>query len=217
MGRVVEAKKGDCVISIAKAAGFADWKTVWNHKDNDGLRGKRDDPSVLHPGDKVYLPDFKSMTMTLKAGRKYKIKTKQLKASVQLFLNDPAGTPYADKQWELTVGERLYKGKTDAKGFLAQDVSAEAREGNLTLFLDEKCEKKLEWIVDIGSLEPIDTVGGVQARLNNLGYHTGDDEPGTLGPGTKNALSDFQNDHELPVTGEIDEATRSRLKDEHKS
>jgi N-acetylmuramoyl-L-alanine amidase len=215
MGKTVEAKKGDCVISIASAAGFADWHTVYDAPENADLREQRPDPHILVEGDKVFVPDIKPMEITLKAGHTYLIKTKSLWALVQLNLNDPAGNPYAGKKWELRVSGKVFSGTTDDKGGLKQKVDPGAKEGDLTLYLDDK--KKLEWTIDIGGLDPIDTISGVQCRLNNLGYNTGADAMGTLGPGTTHALRDFQNDNDLPVTGEITDETRKKIREEHQS
>src|SRR5437016_5895328 len=129
MGSYVTATKGDCVISIAAAAGFANYKTVYDAAENADLRKLRPDPHILVEG----------------------------------------GT------------------------------------------------QKLEWTIDIGGLDPIDTISGVQCRLNNLGYSTGKDATGTHGPGTTHAVRDFQNDNGLPVTGEIDDAFRKKLQEEHHS
>src|SRR5438552_3502450 len=116
MGKTVEAKKGDCVISIASAAGFADWHTVYDAPENAELRKKRPDPHILVAGDKVFVPDMKPMEITLKAGSTYLIKTKSLWALVELKLNDPSGNPYKGKKWELRVAGQVYKGVTAADG-----------------------------------------------------------------------------------------------------
>jgi peptidoglycan hydrolase-like protein with peptidoglycan-binding domain len=50
------------------------------------------------------------------------------------------------------------------------------------------------------------TVRDAQRRLANLGYHMGPVD-GVLGPSTRAALSDFQRDRNLPVTGRIDRDT----------
>ena len=43
----------------------------------------------------------------------------------------------------------------------------------------------------------------VQDQLTRLGYSPGPID-GELGPQTRDAIADFQNDHHLPVTGQID-------------
>ncbi len=43
----------------------------------------------------------------------------------------------------------------------------------------------------------------VQDRLTRQGYSPGTVD-GVIGPQTRDAIADFQNDHRLPVTGQID-------------
>src|SRR5437879_5438783 len=148
MGSFVTAKKGDDVISIAAAAGFANWKTVYDAPENGDLRKQRPDPHTLMEGDKVFVPDLTPLTVTLKAGHTYLIKTKQLWATVDLIMNDPSGNPYAGKKWTLKVAGKDYSGTTDDKGKITQKVPPEATQGELTVFLDDKGEQKLEWTVD---------------------------------------------------------------------
>ena len=217
MGRVVQAKEGECVISISKAAGFADWKTIYQHPKNEKLRQTRPDPSILVAGDQVFIPDFEPLTVTLKAGSAYTIHVKAPHAKVDLVLSDPSGKPYRRVKYQLKVGENTYTGRTTSEGKLKRKVPAEAKEGELTLFLDDTGDNKLEFVIDLGGLPPHDTNEGGQVRLNNLGYATPDEEKGKPGPGTKRALRDFQTDHQIPVTGVLDDVTRDRLRTEHKS
>ena len=70
----------------------------------------------------------------------------------------------------------------------------------------------------IGHLNPLsdtndDGISGAQARLVNLGYGTGEID-GQTGPMTLAALREFQANHELEVTGELDQATIAKLAEE---
>ena len=217
MSKTVTAKAGECVISIAQAAGFADWRTVFNAPENAALKAKRPDPSMLIEGDAVFLPDFDPLTVTVSAPGEYTIHTRGIYAEVNLQLNDTAGEPYAWLKWELKVKDKVYKGETDSQGSVQQKVPADSTEGDLTLFLDDSGKNKLQWTIELGGMDPIETVSGVQGRLNNLGYHTGADAKGTQGDDTVNAIRAFQNDHDLPVTGKLDRATRERIQQEHQS
>ncbi|MGA2124463.1 MAG: peptidoglycan-binding domain-containing protein [Acidimicrobiales bacterium] len=68
----------------------------------------------------------------------------------------------------------------------------------------------------VGYLNPVDTDSGVFQRLDNLGYtgyaHGAVDGPGHL---LQIAIVEFQRAQELPMTGEIDDATRARLQTAH--
>jgi len=53
-------------------------------------------------------------------------------------------------------------------------------------------------------------VAEVQNQLTSLGYVTGPSD-GEMGPLTQNALANFQRDHNLPITGQIDGMTMRAL------
>ena len=53
-------------------------------------------------------------------------------------------------------------------------------------------------------------IGQAQERLNTLGFHPGPID-GVLGPRTKAAFRQYQAQHGLPVTGVLDDATRTSL------
>jgi hypothetical protein len=70
---------------------------------------------------------------------------------------------------------------------------------------DDPVEQQFEeFFVDV---EAISTEEGVRRRLHNLGYLIEDDLP--------RAVTSFQATHGLDTTGEIDDATRSKLASVH--
>ena len=71
-------------------------------------------------------------------------------------------------------------------------------------------------MLDLGYLDPADEITGVQARLNNLGFRSGEVN-GVFGPSTEVALKDFHMKHGLSQSGKIDEATKNKLIDVHGS
>lgn len=65
------------------------------------------------------------------------------------------------------------------------------------------------WI-EVGGTRPVAWVLQAQERLHAAGFAPGAMD-GTLGPQTRAALRQYQKQHGLPVTGELDEATRQAL------
>jgi N-acetylmuramoyl-L-alanine amidase len=66
----------------------------------------------------------------------------------------------------------------------------------------------------VGGLDPATSTTGVQARLSHLCFQPGRVD-GELGPRTRDAVRRFQAAHGLELTGEVDDATRDRLVQEH--
>ncbi len=77
-------------------------------------------------------------------------------------------------------------------------------------------ERRVEFTFNLGGLDPENTISGAQARLTKLGYYA-DEIDDDLGDQTRSALRLFQADQELDVTGELDDATASKLKELHQS
>jgi hypothetical protein len=88
-------------------------------------------------------------------------------------------------------------------------ISPLARGGKLTIGPDKK-----EYEFAFGQLPPEETLAGVKARLQNLGFYFGevDDE---LDDATRDALLAFQRRFDLEETGEADQATRDRIEQLH--
>ncbi len=55
----------------------------------------------------------------------------------------------------------------------------------------------------LAHLDPLNTIEGIQDRLNNLGYSCGE-EHGEIGEQTAAALREFQAEHGLPESGNVD-------------
>jgi len=49
--------QGEHLSSIAKKYGFSSYKTIWDHGQNADLKKKRQNPNVIFPGDRLFIPD----------------------------------------------------------------------------------------------------------------------------------------------------------------
>jgi N-acetylmuramoyl-L-alanine amidase len=121
--------------------------------------------------------------------------------------------PLANLDFELEVDGVVTTGKTDADGGIEIGIPGNARKGTLRVH-DEGFTHEFD--LGLGNLDPIGTLTGVQQRLKNLGFDCGPAD-GRMGPRTRAALEKFQAKHELPVTGEVDKATRSKIEEAHES
>jgi hypothetical protein len=160
-----EVKPGECLSSIAFSHRFAP-ETIWDHPDNADLRGRRPDPNVLMPGDVVVIPDRERGGVTRATGDAHPFKLKGVPAFLRLRLLF-AGAPRAKEPYRLVVeGGREFEGETDDEGRIEHPIPPDARFARLFLQGDEE-----HYLLDLGHLDPVTSVTGLQARLRALGYY----------------------------------------------
>jgi Putative peptidoglycan binding domain len=196
---------GETAISLAKKNGFF-WETIWNHGENAELKSKRKDPTLLFEDDEIFIPEkrIKEVTKANESEHSFKLKGDPCKIKIQLLKN---GKPRANEDYIIEIECKQTKGKTDGEGIIIQPIPPTASSGKLILR-----NGKDVYPLKIGALDPIDLPSGIQQRLNNLGYSCGD-ESGVLGERTKGALKKFQAQYKINMTGELDSATKSKLKE----
>jgi len=206
---------GDCLASIAKQAGFADWHTIYDDSHNADFRKLRPDPNVICPGDELFIPDKEAKTDSKGTDTASTFKLIAKKTFLKIRMKDEKGQPFAGKKFSLKIGGATTEGVTGSDGLIQQEIAADTRTGQLTVFLDDDTTKPgFIWDLNVGGLDPVSTSKGVQARLNNLGFFCGAVD-GVIGPRTKAALSGFQSKNGLTVSGDADSATRDKLRQLH--
>lgn len=200
-------QQGDCFSSIAHEYGFHP-DTLWCHGANTELRTRRGDCNVLSPGDVVAIPDQQTKAESCATDQRHRFRRRGVPAFLRLRLL-VEDEPRAGESYVLEVdGVEIASGVTNGDGLLEERIPPNAVSAALR-FADGSVVA-----LDLGELDPIDTIAGVQGRLLNLGYDCGDVD-GALSEQTHEALRAFQTKHGLAVTGEPDEATKSKLADLH--
>lgn len=202
-----EVEQGEGISSLAERYGFSPQR-IWDDPANDGLRRVRPDPEVLLPGDVVVIPDKVVKKIACRTGRRHVFKRTGVPArfSLQLLVD---GAPRAGEDYTLTIGDRVYEGTTDDDGVIEEYVSPRARQGVLVIGSHQD-----RYEFEIGTMDPIGEVLGIQKRLNNLGFDCSEPD-GELDGDTVDALRRFQAAQGLEPTGETDEATIQALEDLH--
>ena len=206
-------KQGECISRIAARYGFVDWSVIYGHADNADLRKKRPDPNIIHPGDRIFVPEREMKMVPRATGKSHAFTVRRPKKMLRLLVEDLAGEPVANAAYALVVEGKVYSGSTDGRGLVEQEVSMEAESGTLEI------AGKI-WPLLVGHLNPIDDtpddgVSGIQARLKNLGYDPGPVD-GELGPRTTAAVRAFQREHPpLAVDGICGPKTRAKLTQRH--
>ncbi len=212
MSHVHEVMQGECLTRIAADHGFADWRTIYELPQNAELRQNRPDPNVLYPGDQIVIPDREEKWESGGTEERHRFEKNSPKRLLRIAVEDIDGERLTNTPYELEVDKQKRKGATDGDGMLEEQILLKAEEGTLKV-------GKFVWRLQIGHLNPLKDapdqgVSGAQARLSNLGYDPGPIN-GMPNPQTSEALKQFQAMMELPVTGNLDQATRAKLLDKH--
>lgn len=205
------AEQGDCIYALAEATGHA-WSTIWDTPENDALRKKREDPGILLAGDEVFIPPLRKREESGSDAARHRFRRLAipLKLRVRVLRN---AEPRANAPFILTVGVKTQKGTTDADGIAEVFLPFDARQATLEV---GEGDDRTAHTLNLGRLDPPDTISGLQARLNNLGFDAGTVD-GRMGPNTRDAVARFQLAHELDPTGEPDDKTREALVEAHGS
>ena len=199
-------KQGECMDSIAYKYGFF-WETLWNLPENAELKQERKNPNVLFTGDEVLIPDKLERAESASTEKKHRFRRKGVPAKFRMrFIVE--GEPLTDEAYRLVIdGGAILTGQLDSDGLLDVPLPPDAKEATVLI---GQGEELLEYRFDLGRIDPIDTLSGIQARLNNLGFQC-EKEP-TLGESTRNAIERFQaSQGSLSITGEPDRATCDAL------
>lgn len=202
-------KSGDCLSSLGERYRIP-WKKIWQDSANEPLRKKRGDPDVLYPGDIIYIPDFEKKMEFGATEQRHRFRLKLNPIWIRVAVLDILHQPMADVPYHFVVdGEPQPEAQTTSEGLA--EVKIHKAESEVVLHLPWG-----ELPVELGRLDPANTIKGIQERLKNLGIDPGLID-GRMGPRTAAAIRQFQ-ELELKgkkATGVPDEDTVKRLREFH--
>src|ERR1043166_4369908 len=132
MGFYHTIEQGDDLPKIASEYGFEDYKTIWNASENEALREKRQ-PTVMMPGDRVYVPDKKIGEVSAAAGSKHRFQLKVAVPKLRLLLTGFDAQPLPNTTGKLTLGGTAHDVKTDGSGVLEVSLPPGTDAGTLTI------------------------------------------------------------------------------------
>lgn len=209
-------QSGDCMSSIAYSHGFF-WQTLWNLPQNAALKAKRTNPNVLMTGDIVYIPDLQPKTQTCAANSQYQFALKGVPEKLQITLLDANHQPRPNVEYVIVIDGDARRGTSDGDGKIVEKIPPNAMKGKLTYPSppDPTGQTTKEvMFFQLGGLNPISEVSGLKARLCNLGLYRGPIDENVNDALTR-AISAFQKNKGLPVTGQADDATKAQIQAIH--
>ncbi|OUS30859.1 hypothetical protein A9Q99_04945 [Gammaproteobacteria bacterium 45_16_T64] len=132
---------------------------------------------------------------------------------------DEEGKPVRDKTFQLQVGDKQFSGELDRKGMLKFNVPEGIPAGGGKVLIwpegeDGECEE-VPFQVSASTMPDVQTIAGVQARCNNLGFDAGVVD-GINGKKTTSAVKGFQAAYGLDVDGIAGPKTKKKLKQVYK-
>jgi N-acetylmuramoyl-L-alanine amidase len=204
---------GECLCSIAADYGFDDWHVIYNDAENADFRQLRPNPNVIFPGDLIHIPDFDSGSQSASTETTNTFNITTSKTLLRIVIMDTQNNAVAGKRYTLEIpGVPLIDQSTGGDGMVETEIPATATDGLLTVWHNGASAPPIIWRLSIGDLDPLETVSGQQARLNNLGFESGPVD-NIKGPLTDAAIKRFQTKYAPPVDGIVGPITRGKLKD----
>jgi hypothetical protein len=201
-------EQGDYLDKIAARLG-ASADEIWSHPKNEPLKKQGRTPNILHPGDILFVPEAKHPERRrVKIGAYNFYRAEVPKTEVKLRVHGDDG-PMKGAKWIVDDMFQTLEGTTDDEGTITFKVAL-TREFVIIKLPEHDRVMRL----DIGHLDPATAASGVRARLEHLGYL----DPGDASPqGLTKAIADFQKDHDLEETGELDSESFKQLVEAHGS
>ncbi len=225
MGQTHYVKQGEYLAQIARSYGFADYKTIWDAPENSDLKEKRKNPNVLFPGDKLFIPDRETREESRATEARHKFELQGEPLQLRIVLLGLNNKPLQGHECTLNVEGESKEITTKSDGLLKREIPTNAATGRL---LDRgkpgpQVRAEREIPLKIGHLDPVDTLSGQKARLNNLGYNAGDpaappakpEEEEARARQFQSALEEFQCDFGLQVDGICGKHTQHKLLEVH--
>ena len=200
--------QGECLNSLAVEYGlFAD--TIWKDPGNAEVKQARTHGDCLLPGDKLVIPDLRVKAVDTADKKRHRFRRKGVSARLRLRIIENE-QPVANAAYQIVVDGLILNGTTDGDGLIDQTIVPGAKKAELIL---QAPGHELRFEIDLGHLDPITSVSGVQQRLRNLGF--GSSDSGEVDDETTEAIKAFQISEGLDPTGKLDEQTRTKIEAAH--
>ncbi|WP_282114718.1 PGRP and LysM peptidoglycan-binding domain-containing protein [Pseudoalteromonas arctica] len=204
--------QGETLLRIAKQYGYQTSKALYNHPSNAEFKALRSDPNLIYPGDKITIPPKKEKFIPLRTNSINSFVVQNEKEYFRLQIIHEDGDDITGKRIVITIGSQTIDTVLPSDGLIEVELDEnDSLTGQVDLYLKEDQSSPSEsFTAQVGHLDPIDTLSGVQARCNLLGFDCGTVD-GINGSKTKAGVRDFQYEHDLEVDGIAGAKTKAKL------
>ena len=213
MPTIHRVEQGEHISRLAEKYGFARHETIWEDPANAELRALRGRPEVLLPGDVVTIPDRAEKQVTVPTTQRHVFRVRTEALELRLKFRDLGGRPVTAGDCTVSADGTERKLQTDGDGKIRTPIGRSTQTASCVV-------GQVAFQIDVGALDPIEAISGWQARLINLGFLESpirklSEAELKAGKGeareVRAAIEEFQCDQAIPVTGDMDDLTRSTL------
>lgn len=166
-----KAQQDDHLFDIARKHGFARIVPIWDHPQNAELKKRRKNPHILLAGDRIFIPDLEPKTVSAATNQRHRFVVAVDTLELHVKVHDQAFQPL---HGAASLIDRAKETAMQQDGDIFKaPVLSEARAATLDFPIGEGGRQRPQIQIQIGRLDPLDTLSGQQQRLNNLGYFAG--------------------------------------------
>ncbi len=199
-------RQGDYLSKLAASRGF-DPKEVWEHDSNKDLRGLRQNPEVLCPGDVLRVPTRSPPSVPLRLQTQNAFSAEVPKIELHIVVKGSDDRPRVNARYKVYGAQAdALEGTTDGEGVATFKLAVTVESIQIVFEKDESA-----YHFHVGHLDPADQATGVRQRLEHLGYYEERLGARDAEERLKEAIRNFQTQERLTVTGVADEETQARL------
>lgn len=201
---------GEDIHTLAADYGFADTKVIWDDPDNEALRARRPNASLLAAGDQVVVPERKIVAKSIKEQKlnAFEVATPMrpvttvLRSEEAPLASEPFRVEYTKRDGTLGVVE----GTTTADGSAEYELPGYVRRARFVPVSSNG------WEIVLGGLDPLRMApdggeSGVRQRLRALGFASVQGDSASLGA----SVRAFRRVAGLPDGESIDDEVFSAL------
>jgi len=201
---------GEHISQIADEAGYGGIDAILEAEENSDLFARRRNPHQLVPGDVLLLPTKEPRPVTVPVDQVARVVLRRERLRLRVKVLDYFGEPVVEETGRLTTDVDDVDVSTDADGLLDVAIARVTLAAKLQI-------AGMRFQLEVGSLQPIDEVNGVRARLNNLGFWSGEQtgpDVGTEGD-FKLGVELFQEEQGDKPDGILTDDLRNKLLAQH--
>src|SRR5262249_20182755 len=117
-------KPGEHLARIAAKFGFQNTRAIWNNPNNAALKAKRENPSVLAPGDEVFIPDKDESSVKVPTDKRHTFQVALEKLFLRLRIRSVDKDLVKKTDYVLAVGKEI-PNNTRETGIVDEEIGTE--------------------------------------------------------------------------------------------